>query len=102
MSNQRMYYKPASRLLAFLFSFYAVAALAQQKKEITLEDIYRNNTFAAKTVSGVNWMKNGQYYSAEVADEKNNVTDIVKFDVATGQPVATIIEGGGLENHRYR
>ncbi|GEO03761.1 peptidase S9 [Adhaeribacter aerolatus] len=92
-----MYNKSKSGLLALLFCFYTVATVAQQKKDITLEDIYRNSTFAAKTVSGVNWMRNGQFYTAEIADEKNKVTDVVKFEVTTGKPVATIIEGEDLK-----
>jgi len=84
-------------LLAVFFNIYVLVAFAQQKKEITLEDIYRSNTFAAKTISGVNWMKNSQFYTAEIADEKNQVTDIVKFDVTSGKPVATIIEGENLK-----
>ncbi|KAA5547576.1 S9 family peptidase [Adhaeribacter rhizoryzae] len=92
-----MYYKPKAGLVALLLCFYTVTAVAQQKKDITLEDIYRNQTFATKTVSGVNWMKNGQFYTAEVADEKNKVTDVFKFDVTTGKPVATIIEGEDLK-----
>lgn len=86
-----------ANFLAAVFFCFAFVAQAQQKKEVTLEDIYRKGTFAAKSVYGVNWMKDGQYYSSEVADEKNRVTDIVKYDVTTGKPVATIIEGEDLK-----
>ena len=75
---------------------FALLAQAQQKKEITLADIYQQGTFAAKSVSGVNWMNNGRFYSSEVADQKNNVTDIVRYDVTTGKAVGTLIEGEDL------
>jgi dipeptidyl-peptidase 4 len=86
-----------TNLLAALLLCFAFVAQAQQKKEVTLEDIYRKGTFSAKSVYGVNWMNDGRYYSSEIADEKNGVTDIVKYDVTTGQPVNTIIEGEDLK-----
>ncbi|MBC5774450.1 S9 family peptidase [Pontibacter sp. KCTC 32443] len=92
-----MYIKLRSNLLAALLLCFAFVAQAQQKKDITLEDIYRKGTFRAQSVYGVNWMKDGQYYSSTVADDQNKVTDIVKYDVTTGKPVSTIIEGENLK-----
>ncbi|WP_034256761.1 S9 family peptidase [Adhaeribacter aquaticus] len=83
--------------LAILLFLIFLGAQAQQRKQITLEDIYRNGTFTPKTVRGVNWMKNGQFYTSEVADEKNKVVDVVRFDVTTGKAVNTIIEGEDLK-----
>ncbi|PTX22284.1 dipeptidyl-peptidase-4 [Pontibacter mucosus] len=82
--------------MAAVLLCFAFVAQAQQKKDITLEDIYQKGTFRAKSVWGVNWMNDGRYYSSQVADEKNKVQDIVKYDVTTGQPVNTIIEGENL------
>ncbi|TPE42703.1 S9 family peptidase [Pontibacter mangrovi] len=82
--------------LAALLLCFALVAQAQQKKDITLEDVYQKGTFRAKSVYGVNWMNDGRYYSSQVPDEKNKVYDIVKYDVTTGQPVSTIIEGENL------
>ncbi|MBJ6117493.1 S9 family peptidase [Pontibacter sp. BT310] len=92
-----MHIKLRSNLLAAMLLCFAFVAQAQQKKDITLEDIYRKGTFRAQSVYGVNWMKDGQYYSSTVADEKNKVADIVKYDVTTGKPVSTIIEGENLK-----
>lgn len=82
--------------MAAVLLCFAFVAQAQQKKDITLEDIYQKGTFRAKSVYGVNWMNDGRYYSSQVADDKNKVYDIVKYDVTTGQPVNTIIEGENL------
>ncbi|SFG63421.1 dipeptidyl-peptidase-4 [Pontibacter chinhatensis] len=82
--------------MAAVLLCFAFVAQAQQKKDITLEDIYQKGTFRAKSVWGVNWMNDGRYYSSQVSDEKNKVQDIVKYDVTTGQPVNTIIEGENL------
>jgi len=91
-----MHIKLRTNLLAAVLLCFAFVAQAQQKKELSLEDIYRKGTFAAKSVYGVNWMNDGRYYSSQVADEQNRVQDIVKYDVTTGQPVSTIIEGESL------
>ncbi|WP_108209869.1 S9 family peptidase [Pontibacter mucosus] len=91
-----MHSKLRTNLLAAVLLCFAFVAQAQQKKDITLEDIYQKGTFRAKSVWGVNWMNDGRYYSSQVADEKNKVQDIVKYDVTTGQPVNTIIEGENL------
>ncbi|MHA6248738.1 S9 family peptidase [Pontibacter sp. CAU 1760] len=82
-------------LTAFLLCC-AFVAQAQQKKNITLEDVYKKGTFRAQSVYGVNWMNDGRYYSSQVPDEQNRVQDIVRYDVTTGKPVATIIEGENL------
>ncbi|WP_299760981.1 S9 family peptidase [uncultured Pontibacter sp.] len=91
-----MHIRLRANLLAAVLLCFAFVAQAQQKKDITLEDIYQKGTFRAKSVYGVNWMNDGRYYSSQVADEKNKVYDIVKYDVTTGQPVNTIIEGENL------
>lgn len=51
---------------------------------ITLEDIWKNATFRSQSVVGVNWMKNGQYYTSQV-DNK-----VVKYDITTGKEVEII------------
>ncbi|OKL40692.1 S9 family peptidase [Pontibacter flavimaris] len=91
-----MHIRLRTNLLAAVLLCFAFVAQAQQKKDITLEDIYQKGTFRAKSVYGVNWMNDSRYYSSQVADEKNKVYDIVKYDVTTGQPVSTIIEGENL------
>lgn len=66
--------------------------LTYGQKSITIEDIYTNGTFSEKSVRGINWMNDGQYYSAR---EGNN---IVKYDVTTGEIVETIFDNSSLEN----
>ncbi|MFD2784253.1 S9 family peptidase [Hymenobacter rubripertinctus] len=68
----------------------APAAFAQQKPGITLEDIWQKGTFAAKSVPGFNWMKDGRYYSSL------SKGDLVQHDVTTGQPVQTLVAGQKL------
>jgi dipeptidyl-peptidase 4 len=69
--------------LFFLFSFFEVCS--QQK--IAVDDFSINNTFQAKSVTGINWMKNGKYYTSLVENK------IIKYNIMTGLPVETIIDG---------
>jgi len=62
------------------------------QKQITLDDVFGKSTFVPRRVSGVNWMNDGNYYSAQ---SRNN---IYKVDVTKGQAVATIFDGTNLPN----
>ncbi len=75
----------------------ALPTLAQQKKNLTLEDIWAKRDLFAASPEGTNWLKDGRYYTALVPDEKNQTQDIVRFDITTGQPVNTLVEGESLK-----
>lgn len=72
----------------FFLVLTAFAAVAQ--KPITVEDFTTRPTFAQRSVAGINWMKDGKYYSSQAENK------IVKYDVATGQVVETILDGDAL------
>ncbi|HEY9046132.1 MAG TPA: DPP IV N-terminal domain-containing protein, partial [Ohtaekwangia sp.] len=74
-------------LIAVLLTF-SVAGYAQ--KQIAVEDFTTKNTFPQKTVRGINWMKDGKFYSTL---ENNKV---VKYNITTGQPVETLVDGSTL------
>lgn len=73
-----------------------IAQTAQVKKSLTLEDIWAKRDFFAVAPEGTNWLKDGRHYTALVGDEKNKTQDIVRFDITTGQPVNTLVEGESL------
>lgn len=75
--------------ISFLLTISCGAVLFAQKK-ITVDDYTLKNTFEVKTVLGVNWMNDGRYYTA-LEDNK-----VVKYDVTTGEPVETIVNGSLL------
>src|SRR6478736_337148 len=91
-----MHFKVKTVFLFVSLFFAAQLSQAQQKQKITVEDIWAKPTFAAKSVYGVNWMNDSRYYTSQVADNANSVTDLVRVDVTTGQPVNTLIEGETL------
>jgi dipeptidyl-peptidase-4 len=66
-------------------------ASAQQKQNITLEDIWQKGTFQARSVPGFNWMKDGRFYSS--LDEGS----LVQHDVTTGQAVQTLVAAQDLK-----
>jgi dipeptidyl-peptidase-4 len=75
--------------LLFLFSLFTIPAVYSQQK-ITVDDFTTKNTFSQKSVSGINWMNDGKFYST-LSDNK-----IVKYDITTGQPVETTLDGSTL------
>lgn len=52
---------------------------AQGKKQITFDDLYKNNSFAIKSVSGFNGMKDGKHYTKIVNNGKTQL--IVKCNL---------------------
>ncbi len=70
--------------------FLAFQAIVFGQQKITLNDIYGADTFYERSVGGINWMNNGQYYSAKSGN------DIVKYDITTGSVVETLLEGEKL------
>ncbi len=66
------------------------AQSGKSNQSISLEEIWQKGIFYAKGVHGINWMKDGKYYSSL---EKNS---IVKNNVATGKSAGTIVDETNL------
>ncbi|OOG69380.1 S9 family peptidase [Algoriphagus sp. A40] len=81
--------------LALIFSVgLALNTQAQNLKKVTLEDVFKKGTFTQKSVSGINWMNDGQFYSALV--EKNGAPAVVKRNVSTGEEAGVLLDGSAL------
>ncbi|HYF67039.1 MAG TPA: S9 family peptidase [Ohtaekwangia sp.] len=76
------------RSILFLCLVINLTAIGQQK--ISVADFTTEETFHAKTVSGINWMKDGKFYST-LKDNK-----IVKYNITTGELVETMLDGNAL------
>ena len=74
-------------LLFTTFSF------AQNKKSVTLEDVWLKGTFSAKSVGGFRGLKDGQHYAATAFDSEKKVAHLLKFEFSTGKSVDTLIHG---------
>lgn len=76
------------KLFVLVFSLMAIAAVAQ--KAITTDDFTTQNTFAQRSVSGINWMNDGKFYTS-LSENK-----VQKFDITTGQTAEVVVDGGAL------
>ncbi len=78
------------------YSFFLLAmvtflsAQGQQKKKVSLEDIFRFSTFNQKSVYGINWMKDGNFYSSL---SRENAPKIVKINLASGEETEVLVDG---------
>ena len=60
-------------------------AQSQTPKTLTLEDIYKNNTYKEKGFGPVRWMKDNKGYSTLESNSEVGGKDIVKYDAKSGK-----------------
>jgi dipeptidyl-peptidase-4 len=82
-------------LLLIITCILTTSLWAQEKKSITLEDVFKKNVFAQKSVYGINWMKDGQFYSS--LKREGNQVKVVKINVATGKEEGILLDGATLK-----
>ena len=71
-------------------SLFILSLVAHAQERIQVSQI-TDGTFRAQSVRGLNWMNNGQYYSALSQNQ------VVKYDVRTGEQVEVIVDGNSLD-----
>lgn len=76
-------------LLLLLLSI-SVGSLCSQSSTITLEDIWRNYTYAARSVPGFNFLSDGKHYTRL---ERNKIE---QYNLLTGQKTATLLDATTL------
>src|SRR3982750_1225499 len=70
-------------------------AVAQGTKQITLEDIWKNNTFRMKDVPGFKAMKDGKHYSQ--IDRHGDTLDVNIYNLETGKFEKTVFSNATLK-----
>ncbi len=70
--------------------FVLFCTCAYGQKKITIDDFTLHNTFAQRSVYGINWMKDGKHYTTQEGNK------IVRYAIATGQAVETLVDGDAL------
>ena len=78
----------------FILLLLSVPSFSQDGKKLSLESIIKNRVFAPETVQGINWMKDGKYYSS--LKRVAGYAQVVKINVATGEESEVLIDGRGL------
>ncbi len=62
------------------------------QKSISISDFTSKNTFRQNSVRGINWMNDGNYYSALAGNK------IEKYETTSGKLKETIVDGDNLQN----
>ncbi len=83
----------------FLIFFFISFSLLAQKKDITLDDIFTNNTFSTQGLEAFHSMKNGDFYT--ILNHYQEGTFLEKFDYATLEKLETIVSGNQLIGIKY-
>ncbi|MGB1931536.1 MAG: S9 family peptidase [Flavobacteriales bacterium] len=78
----------------YLVLMFPIVLMAQ-KKEVTLENIWKTYDFYPKSVSGFNSMQDGNYYSK--LDKKGDNSQINKYSFRTGQKIRTLVNSKNIE-----
>lgn len=81
-------------LFASILVLIPLSLLAQEKRKITLEDVFKSSMLSPKSVRGINWMKDGRYYSA--IQQGPSGPKVVRINVATGETEGVLIDGEEL------
>ena len=85
--------------ILFLLLFIFVQPIFSQQKEITLDDIWANNTFATESLEAFQSMKNGDYYT--ILNHNTYGTFMDKYDYKTLEKVETVVLGKDLEGLKF-
>ncbi|UCE93449.1 MAG: DPP IV N-terminal domain-containing protein, partial [Flavobacteriaceae bacterium] len=85
--------------ILLVFLLLLIQPLYAQNKEITLEDIWVNNTFGTESLESFHSMKNGDFYT--ILNHNSYGTYLDKFDYRTLEKVETLVLGKDLEGLKY-
>lgn len=77
-------------LIAALLAYVLIAASQEEKKDISLEDIFQNRIFSSKRISEINPMDNGELYCLLINDSLN------LYDYKKGTYKGTIVTAAQL------
>ncbi|WP_114751371.1 S9 family peptidase [Pleomorphovibrio marinus] len=86
-------------LITILVLFPGICPVYAQV-DITLEDIFQKGVFSKDGVYGINWMKDGRYYSTL---EKEGGAKVVRVNLETGEREEVVVDGNeiGLQFSGY-
>jgi len=80
------------RIILSLFTLFLLTISVNAQQEITLEDIWKNYKYYAKSVPGFNFMNDGKHYT-RLEDQV-----IKKYDLTSGKVVGDILVAANLKD----
>jgi len=83
------------KLLTLLLSSLIITAAFSQKRDITLEDLWKNHSFYPKSVGGFNSMNDGEHYVTMEKTEKGQ--EIIKYKFKSGKKVRALFKSADFE-----
>jgi len=81
------------KLISFLL---ALSFNAFSQKQLSLEDIWQNNTFSVKRPDGFTPLKDGKSYAQITQNPVTNTADILVYDYTSGKVTDTLVAGNSL------
>lgn len=84
------------RVIAILILIIGVTlSKGQDKKQLTVEDIYGSTKFAGKTIKGLQWLPDGSAFTYFEPDPDSKLNDIYRQDISSSDK-QLILEGASL------
>ncbi|MDE0599787.1 MAG: DPP IV N-terminal domain-containing protein, partial [Dokdonia donghaensis] len=91
------------RLHTFLIAVFllAIQSATAQKKQISLEDIWKNGTFRAERLQSIHSMANGQEYAVQNFDRATRTGSVDIYSYDTGKKVRTAVSSADIDGLDY-
>lgn len=86
--------KKSALILGLLFTASLTVLAGVEPKKITLEDIFKNNTFGQDVVYGMNWLNSGEHYAAFGSGTEGK--KLFRFEIKTGKKLDMIFDSDEL------
>ena len=86
------------KLLTLLLGFLLITTIFAQKRNITLEDLWKNYSFYPKSYSELNSMNDGEHYST--MEKNDDGQEIIKYQFKNGEKIKTLFKSADFEISR--
>jgi dipeptidyl-peptidase-4 len=83
------------KLLTLILGFLLITPIFPQKRDITLEDLWKNYSFYPKSYSKLNSMNDGEHYVT--MEKTDDGQEIIKYKFKSGEKVRTLFESNNFE-----
>ena len=83
------------RILIICFSLVFVTPIFSQKRDITLDDLWKNYAFYPKSMGGFNSMNDGEHYST--IEKTEDGQEIIKYQFKNGKKVRILFKSADFE-----